>query len=525
MVGAAAQTGQVSYDWVGQYGYWVDQGAVVWNQDWSVGSLIMDGTFTPYPQRYGQAVSQRWRPQNGGVLQLEHLSLDSAGVHSRFVNDRGDYFLDNLEVVLDFSIPQRRLQLTGFKRVYAGPFNQYTASTLSPLQQSYLIDYVGATTNDTLAVTIGKFLTNSGLPDTSANPAYLKDDIFAGGFSWTHQGPFGQITTSASPFFQRYRGTSSLADGSFAFQLARTTVTQNWDWKREGWMSGISWEWTQWGREVAPDTLLSSSRWTVWGTVFTSTSKQIELGTSVLDRQSALIYRLRWSSKWGSLKQMIQLSSDVRPGVDFSSHSSLYQRWTRAGYTLSYLRDWITIAYATQVTLVDGLPSPLIWNGLFPGILPGSWEQSAQMTLRPHRAFTLDTRWVHYSPTSDLGPGYEDRFSQNIESHLRLFHDRMAVTIDLEINGYLHRRSQIEFNPVLAALQSSSGRLTPVRDPLWVTNLSIHAQISSVTISWSFNNAMMLVSGQTSDYLISWYDGFQPKGRLSRFTIDWRFND
>lgn len=519
--GLLAQPDQVAYDWSGQYGFLVDRGAMVWNRDWSLGALALDGTLINYPSRFGPTIASRLAPDQDTLV---YQAPDSTGVISRLINDRGDNYLDNLDISLEFNLPKSRVEIVGFKRVYVGPYRQYSGPEQGPLQQSYFLNYTGGTGRDTVLVTLGKFIGNSGLPD-NGGLSFLRDEILAGGMVWIRQGKHNRFTTRISPFFQRYRGESSLAGGNFNYQLGQTVIAQSWERHPARWFAGLSWDWIRRGRELAPGLLLTPRQLTLWGHIHRSKNLDLKLGASFLDENPTAVIKLRWrrSGKWA--EQQIIGERETRPGIDFDNRASLNQTWTHFGYELSHSRERIALNFGTNMTLVAGLPTPENWNSLLPGLLPGSWEQSAGILLKPISRWSLETQWKHYSGKSDLGPGYGDRFSELIRAQVFLFQQKMDLNIHFRMDGYFHRQRAVQFNPVRAMpeYQLETSRL--VRDPLWILTMGVEAHISSVTITWTMNNAALLFAGNNPDYLINWYDEFQPLGRMSRFTIDWSFTN
>ncbi|MBT4063904.1 MAG: hypothetical protein HOE72_01445, partial [Candidatus Marinimicrobia bacterium] len=47
----------IPFDWAGQNGFLIKDGALLWNRDWSSGMLLFDGTYTSYPLRFGSHTS------------------------------------------------------------------------------------------------------------------------------------------------------------------------------------------------------------------------------------------------------------------------------------------------------------------------------------------------------------------------------------------------------------------------------------------------------------------------------------
>ena len=48
----------IPFDWGGQNGLLIQDGALFWNRSWTSGVLLFDGTYASYPNRYGKHTSK-----------------------------------------------------------------------------------------------------------------------------------------------------------------------------------------------------------------------------------------------------------------------------------------------------------------------------------------------------------------------------------------------------------------------------------------------------------------------------------
>ncbi len=523
--GLFAQADEILYDWAGQYGYLINDGMVVWNQDASIGALRLDGTFNAYPRRFGPSVSERWRFLNTSSFWFKYSLPDSEVVKSRIVNSRGDYYLNDLDLSLDFGSKSRRITLTGFKRTFAGTYGQYfSPSSPNPLQQAYLLNYTGGTKNDTLGITIGRFLTNSGLWDTSATNAGLTDNITSAGVTWIRQGNAGRLETNISPNFERYSGYWSFTGGRFNMRISRLYVHQSWIRKSGGLFSGLEWEWTNWQNN--PDSTLTSSRRFTVG-ILNTIGKNIRANVGVTG-MAGYIYPavdFRWDAVFGSFAQKIVYASELRQGLDFKTHGILAEYWNRTGYELTLPLKWFTFGISNRISWVVGLSPSAGLQGLFgSGTAPGSWEVGGRVEFHPHPVFSLSSQWTHYTNTSDLAPGYGNKLTEEIRSRMLLFNKHMDLKTHLQINGYFNRRNDFYYNPVFPEVRIRTGSQPFNRDPLWIISFVADAKVSSMTISWSIDNVAVLF-GNPANNMITWNKRFQPIGRLSQFRVDWWFKN
>ena len=73
------------YDWSGQYGSSTVNSRLFWNSDWTSGPLLFDGTYTFYPQRYGDHIKSRFALLTSNQFpQTSHQIQDSTFSKSSF---------------------------------------------------------------------------------------------------------------------------------------------------------------------------------------------------------------------------------------------------------------------------------------------------------------------------------------------------------------------------------------------------------------------------------------------------------
>ena len=161
-----SQYDDIPYDWSGQYGVLSNKGQLLWNQDWQIGPLLIDGTFSNYPIRFGDSYSNLFNVKGiAESYQQIHAIPDTNNISSRANYYRGDFSYDQLEMDFNFEEKHRIIALQGFKRTYSGPYGQYAKSdgSTNPLHQSYRIDYSSKNNNALLDLSVGYFYTDSRL--------------------------------------------------------------------------------------------------------------------------------------------------------------------------------------------------------------------------------------------------------------------------------------------------------------------------------------------------------------------------
>ena len=63
----------IPFDWAGQNGIIVNNGKLFWNQTWTSGMLLFDGSYTSFPIRYGKHTSEKFSQNK--LIFLSELKL------------------------------------------------------------------------------------------------------------------------------------------------------------------------------------------------------------------------------------------------------------------------------------------------------------------------------------------------------------------------------------------------------------------------------------------------------------------
>ncbi|MEE8335605.1 MAG: hypothetical protein V3S48_04125, partial [Candidatus Neomarinimicrobiota bacterium] len=192
------------FDWVNQSGITIEDGNILWNRDWVSGPLLFDGTYTSFPKKFGRSVSDRFLIlRTGDNRELPPLP-DSVFTASSIDYYRGDHFYDQLGLNADFGEKDRLVTLNGFKRTYGGDHGHYLypGQGLEPIQQSYRFDYVSKSSESVNSLALGRFITHSGLPDSTVN-GKIDDDILSAGLRGLRKVYDWDINYHGSIFTQR----------------------------------------------------------------------------------------------------------------------------------------------------------------------------------------------------------------------------------------------------------------------------------------------------------------------------------
>ena len=170
----------IPFDWSGQNGMSTNQGILIWNRDWYSGKLFFDGTFQSFPLQFGDrifAFSDLKEYKN----ETYDLFPDSNEVITSFDYRQGDYFFDQFNLNAQFKKPSQIIEWNGFKRSYGGPYSQFVqlenrnSGVLDPNQQSYCFHFSGMIDSVLSTLSVGRFITDSGLYNNSETNGVNRD--------------------------------------------------------------------------------------------------------------------------------------------------------------------------------------------------------------------------------------------------------------------------------------------------------------------------------------------------------------
>ena len=99
----------VFYDFSNHQGHTLKRGDLMWNEDWSSNGIFFDGTFSNFSSMYGPQIES-----NLFKNPSDSLGIDSIFTKSYFDYVQGDYFLDNLDLGINYIWMNRRIDLHAF---------------------------------------------------------------------------------------------------------------------------------------------------------------------------------------------------------------------------------------------------------------------------------------------------------------------------------------------------------------------------------------------------------------------------
>ncbi len=516
------------YEWSGQYGHISDHGQVIWNQDWMSGPLVIDGAWTHFPFRYGPGVFNQ-KTSFKLTIPEEETFPDSLIVKNHFDYIRGDYLFDQLEANAVFANETRKIRLNGFKRTFAGAYNQYsnpTYASASPNQQTYRIDYQSKTGTEYINASVAMAVTHTGIPDTLGS-AVFQDRFLTAGLHWKKYVEHGTFDIHVSSFSQKMY--TSLSLNKTRMHLQHPYLNIRFSRNESRWISGFGVK--AQGRSTYDHSELESLIWMdgylfgkynrlTWegGLGLTAVGSPYFSGEFEVD-----LSRNRWTNTL-NYKQNLQGAHPLYSGsipledqnkywiqkkVCADIHRSFKSGWFRTNMQWSALdisktNDWLDSFSASVGT------GWTIWRG---------WEIDGYLSSR----YKLN----------ELTDGAKNKISTSFTVNEMLFKGNMDASMKLSMDGWMNRQGKTSIHPVYGAPYIiNDGTILP---DVWLANLEIKAVISSMTITWTVHNLLNTVeSGVQQFYPDADQDMFwvkttpfftYPEGRLITFGVFWTFDN
>jgi hypothetical protein len=524
-------------DWSGQYGWLSEEGGVIWNRDWAMGPILFDGTFTYYPVRYGPAYFRTYRPLSPGDFNSSAVMPDSAYVTSAFDYQKGDYQFDQLELSAHFGEAERLTRWLGFKRDYAGRLGQFLlpSGQVTPIQQSYQLDYQSRQGKDRLGVAVVHLVTNSGLWDTAGFGRW-DDRITAAGADYVHSGESSRWWVQGSQFNQKYFidhsahpefRTQYLNRGRLHFRWARVGstrtafvgVTQDWQGLR------------------STDQPLKQRDWSTLYAGYEAPAWSLRAGATIAGVRDLGPYaEIRYQPWQGVYSLKVELSAVSQPKhvVQWSAATrKMLEQWVTGAVRFRHTAPHLEWGAAVRMTVVANfrelnrylLPvsKSTAQPGWFSAAVSGRWEFV--------RRWWLAGDWRHTESNSSLWDGIGDRLFLSLEGEESFFRRHLTATLRFTLEGLLNRDTRFAFDPFYGLPYRSDQPIPEVSD-YWVAHLSVRARVSRVTLSWSVYNLLnalepslnRLVSDLPRENLWPRNSAyFQPMGRLVSFGVLWNF--
>ena len=194
----------VGYDWSNHFGYAVVDEKVMWNQDWNAGPFFFDGIWSVNPGLMGPNIKRMFL---NNVLDSSKFENDVTSTN--FDYTQGDFLQDELSVSLKYFKPNNDfLKINGFKRSYAGMFNQYTeyGTIPKPIHQTYTMHLESKNEREKIGIALGYFNTLSALPADKEimNKATYDSRISSNNIFWSRNNDDISYGLNLNHYLQRF---------------------------------------------------------------------------------------------------------------------------------------------------------------------------------------------------------------------------------------------------------------------------------------------------------------------------------
>jgi len=510
------------YDFSKHQGYIINNGNVVWNEDWQSGHFFFDGTFSNYPSTFGTYIESNYFNPT-----LDTTISDSNHTSSYFDYIQGDYYLDNLDIGIKYSNDNKLASLHAFKKRYAGAYNQYTTMSGSPkpIHYTYLGTYSLKSNKDKLDLSIGNFNSDFGLFD-SLGTAFIDSRITSSNISYARDYDSTYFTINLHNFLQRYNSQHSEFFLSGVRYLTRTKFTGSIFFirKRNYNFSIIA--------DINKRSLRSDSFKSIgWGSMkiginhknysFNIGGISIENNENIIADGKVKYSKGRFMAKTGfnhyykpsHISQLDSTTSfEARDQLIFNGLYSLKRINIGTYIYLNRVKRNINDSQYNNQLLPDN--SSNIW---FYGFIKYQVFDN----------FLLEIGYNKMSSNNYITDGIDERINIKLNNNFKLFSKAMIAYTSLSISGFLDRDNEYVLHPIdQYPIKTDSDNL--LKD-IWLINFSLSFRVKSLLIKYEMNNLTNIIydylGSNEQDNSVQFNPYFPSMRRLASLSIKWDFID
>jgi len=521
MTGLIAQNSYlIPFDWGGQNGMIITDGSLFWNQAWNSGMLLFDGTYSTYPNRYGPHIARKFQQSGIGVLPSWSEWPDSDKVDTYFDYYRGDYLYDQLEVGADFENPGRKIGFRGFKRTHGGNTGHYLhpGGGSSPIHHSYRVNYKTKKDNQKLEASAGRFVTRSGLPDSTTN-GLENDNILSAGLRYQRYLGNWTMNTYVGQFIEhRLVHHSSMSDSNYQdINRGRINIQFNVP-------SGIAFGLTQEYQQVSDNLHNRSLKWTKLYSAKSIGNLSLMGGVQILNSDDSFPFLWKLNYLKTLRKGFIQVTSTgfpnpKHPHLDDPLDKSSFEFWSRSAIRSGISQGGISVNGLLSF-VQRGIDADEDEKILFTGV---------DIEYRFKKGWKVYSNVITQLDSSIYGGGIGTMIVTGLHGNLNLFKRSMKIDAHLWGNGTMSRFSSFGFDPIRHVPFSNTNSEWILPDK-WLLHFEAKANVSGVIISYKINNILNAVSGFSNGLMDDniWVRSnhlYPPLGRMMQFGITWHFNN
>ncbi|NHZ85294.1 MAG: hypothetical protein GWP19_05375 [Planctomycetia bacterium] len=532
------QSDDIPYDWSGQYGVITNNGRLMWNQDWRIGVLLIDGTFANYPTRFGPSYKNNFKFSNTGDFYEElHAFPDSSRIKSNIDYYRGDFSYDQLEINAEFAKKNCVIFLNGFKRTYKGPYGQYTdpQGGNNPLQQSYRLDYLSKDKDELLDISIGYFITDSRLNLQDLADFTHKEKIVSAGIGYSKDFNAWQYKIHGALFQQYY----SMDFDSVRVYLNRFHLNQFISKKiTNSALLKFGIEFDNQGLALVD----STKKDRFWSTIYAGWEKQsmgIKFGTTFANKELVPYFNIfACSEEGGIVKWQSNLIYEAVPKHMFlwkESDDNLFEQWlsTHTNAQINWKSIPLNISIDYSYNKNTDLVNKYYINDELINISDYLLSGSLSTQIPIFREWKINVQYRHIFEHNFYSDGIGDKVTIGIIASEKLFKKNLFAQIRLWGDAYLNHHQNLGYEGFHYGPYITDDTNLALPN-YWVFNLELSAKISKMTIMWKVYNILQTAESITNrlfpnlndDFLlITNSNNFPPMNRFIAFHIIWDFKN
>ena len=509
-----AQEYIIPFDWSGQNGFMIQEGALLWNRSWTSGVLLFDGTYSSYPERYGKHTSNKFNLLKIGYLPVFNDLPDSSIVKTHFNYNRGDYNFDKLSLTANYESKDQYININGFKRSDSGNTGHYfhPSGRKTPIHHSYRIDYGVNQGNRQVETSIGRYITSSGLPDSTQN-GFENENIISVGLKVSQSVGNWKMNSHFANFMQhRLVQHSSFIDSNYR-DINRTLMNIQLETK-SGRIFGIQNQ----SQNVSSNIHNRSLKWTKIYSQQIFKSSSILGGVQLLNSDDTFpfIWEISHYNKYKNIYYEFSSSgspSVKHPDLDDPNDNSSFDYWNRYFMKLGVSSSTLDLSLffnSTQTGMKAFEGQNIFMTG-------------GEIIYSHQSGWSLFSNIASQVDSSILGGG-GTYIQTGIIGKVKLFNDNMIVDLKLWSNMRSESKSSFGYNPLLQIPFENSNSQWIIRDSQ-ILNFEAKANISGVVISYKINNILNAI-GTTNEK--AWFRPnhvYPQLGRMLQFGVNWDFNN
>jgi len=508
------------YDFSRHQGYIIRDGNILWNEDWYSGRFFFDGTFENYPSTFGPYIES-----NYFIDKIDSSSIDTNHTSSYFDWVQGDYYLDNLDIGLNYSKDNRRGFLHGFKKRYAGAYNQYTvgSSAPSPIRYTYLGTYQSKTENNTIDVSIGNFNSNFGLLD-SLGTAFIDSRITSSNIKYQFNYDSILVTIKAHNFLQRYNSLFSESLNNGVRYLTRTKLLTSINFMRSnGYDMAVV---TDINKRSLRSNAFSSVSWNSLKISIANSSHILRVGLINLINNNYFIADGNVNYNLGRFNFKSSFSHNYFPSHISISEATSSEQKNQITINTNWTINRLILGTSIYFNSFKREDEPIPDHYLLPKEGSNIWFSGFL-----EYEFIHDNRFsISYDKMDSnnyITDGIKDRLKFKLENQFKLFSGSMLVQSSISLSGFFNRYSDYVLHPVEKyPVRINAEGMTK---DIWLADFFISCRVKSLQIKYEMKNLSNVIydylGESQKDYSVQFNPYYPQMRRLASLSIYWKFLD